>query len=136
MRQVRSTQCCCLVLKLGLTLVTSWAGAHQAPLSMDFSKQEYWSGLPFPSPGIFQTQGSNPNLLHWQVDSLPLSHQGSMVHSGYSVSADSFFHFPCISFCLFFVSHSPPISFKLPPPSSVQSFVLIFTECFLRGKNF
>ena len=102
MRQVRSTQCCCLVLKLGLTLVTSWAGAHQAPLSMDFSKQEYWSGLPFPSPGIFQTQGSNPNLLHWQVDSLPLSHQGSMVHSGYSVSADSFFSFSLYIFLLVF----------------------------------
>lgn len=36
MRQVPSTQCCCLVLKLGLTLVTSWAGAHQAPLSLAF----------------------------------------------------------------------------------------------------
>ena len=102
MRQVPSTQCCCLVLKLGLTLVTSWAGAHQAPLSMDFSKQEYWSGLPFPSPGIFQTQGSNLNLLHWQLDSLPLSHQGSIVHSGYSVSADSFFSFSLYIFLLVF----------------------------------
>ena len=46
-------------------------------LSMESSKQQYWSGLPFPSPGIFLTQGSNSNLLHWQVDSLLLSHQGS-----------------------------------------------------------
>ena len=30
---------------------TPWTGAHQAPLSMKFSRQEYWSGLPFPSPG-------------------------------------------------------------------------------------
>ena len=36
--------------------------AHQAPLSMEFSRQEYWSGLPFHSPGIFSTQGSNPYL--------------------------------------------------------------------------
>ena len=36
---------------------------------MEFSRQAYWSGLPFPSPGIFLTQGSNPHLLHWQVDS-------------------------------------------------------------------
>ena len=43
--------------------------------SMGFSRQEYWSGLPCPPPGIFLTQGSNPHLLHWQVDSLPLSHQ-------------------------------------------------------------
>ena len=40
-----------------------WTVVHQAPLSMGFSKQEYWSGLPFPSPGIFLAQGSNPGLL-------------------------------------------------------------------------
>ena len=33
-----------------LSHVTPWAAARQAPLSMDFSRQEYWSGLPFPSP--------------------------------------------------------------------------------------
>ena len=46
---------------------------------MEFSRQEYWSGLPFPSPEIFLTQGLNPrlHLLHWQADSLLLSHQGS-----------------------------------------------------------
>ena len=49
----------------------------QAPLSMGLSRQEYWSGLPFPTLGIFPTQRSNPHLLcllHWQVDSLPLYH--------------------------------------------------------------
>ena len=44
---------------------------------MGLPRQEYRSGLPFPSPGVFLTQGSNPYLLYWQVDSLPLSHQGS-----------------------------------------------------------
>ena len=34
-----------------LSHVIPWTSAHQAPLSMDFSRQEYWSGLPFPSPG-------------------------------------------------------------------------------------
>ena len=34
-----------------LTLCDSWTVAHQAPPSMGFSRQEYWSGLPFPSPG-------------------------------------------------------------------------------------
>ena len=51
-----------------------------APLSMGFSRQEYWSGLLFPSLGDILTQGSNLNLLYllyWQVDSLPLSHLGS-----------------------------------------------------------
>ena len=54
-----------------------WTVAHQAPLSMGFLRQEDWSGLPFLPHGIFLTQGLNPHLLHWQVDSLSLSHQGS-----------------------------------------------------------
>ena len=40
-----------LVTKSCLTLVIPWTVAHQAPLSMAFSRQGYWSGLPFPSPG-------------------------------------------------------------------------------------
>ena len=40
--------------------MTSWAVACQASLPMGFSRQEYWSGLPCPPPGIFPTQGSNP----------------------------------------------------------------------------
>ena len=44
--------------------VTPWTVAHQAPLSMGFSRQEYWSGLPCPPLGIFPTQGSNPGILH------------------------------------------------------------------------
>ena len=43
---------------------TPWTIAYQAPLSMGFSRQEYWSGLPFPSPGIFPTQGLNPGIPH------------------------------------------------------------------------
>ena len=42
--------------------VTLWTLALQAPLSMGFSGQEYWSGLPCPSPGVFLTQGLNPGL--------------------------------------------------------------------------
>ena len=48
--------------------VTPWTLVHLAPLSMGFSRKEYWGGLPFPSPGIFSTQGSNLHLLHWQMD--------------------------------------------------------------------
>ena len=57
--------------------VTLWFIAHQALLSMRFSRQGYWSGLPFPSPGIFPTQGSNPGLLHCRQILYCLSHQGS-----------------------------------------------------------
>ena len=57
-----------------------WTVAHQAPLSMGFSRQEHWSVLPFPSPGDLPDPGiehSDPCLLHWQEDSLWLSYQGS-----------------------------------------------------------
>ena len=43
--------------------------AHQAPLSMGFSKQEYWSGFPFPPPGDLPDPELNPRLLHWQAGS-------------------------------------------------------------------
>ena len=48
--------------------VTLWAVARQAPLSMELSRQEYWSGLPCPPPRDLPHQGSNPGLLcllHW-----------------------------------------------------------------------
>ena len=52
--------------------VTPWTVAHQAPLSMESSRQEYWSGLPFPSPGDLPNPGTEPGSLVLQVDSLPL----------------------------------------------------------------
>ena len=61
-----------------LTLWPPWTVAHQAPLSMGFSRQEYWSGMPcplpgdLPNPGIEPTPPASPTL---QADSLPLSHQ-------------------------------------------------------------
>ena len=59
------------------TLVTPWTVARQAPLSMEFSRQEYWRGWPFPSPGIFPAQGSNPGLPHCRLILYQLSHKGS-----------------------------------------------------------
>ena len=55
---------------------TPWTVAHQAPLSMKVSRQEYWSGLPFPSPGHHPDPGIKPRSSALQVDSLPLNHQG------------------------------------------------------------
>jgi len=51
-----------LVAKSYLILETPWTVTHQASLSMGFSRQKYWSGLPLPSPGIFLTSGSNSGL--------------------------------------------------------------------------
>ena len=62
--------------------MTPWTVARQAPLSVGFPRQEYWSGLPFPSPGDLPNPG-NPRLLHWQAGFfflfffLPLSHWGN-----------------------------------------------------------
>ena len=63
--------CCCLGVKSCQTL------AHQAPLSMECPRQEYGVGSHFLLQRIFPIQGSSLGLLHWQADSLPLSHQGS-----------------------------------------------------------
>ena len=56
-----------------------WIVACQVPLSVGFSRQEYWSGLPFPPPGDLPDPGIEPlsvNLLHWQAGSLGLALPG------------------------------------------------------------
>ena len=59
--------------------VTPQTVAHQAPLSMGFSRREYWSGLPFPSPKDLPDQGSNPGLLHCRQMLYHLSQQWDLV---------------------------------------------------------
>ena len=79
---------------------TPWTAAHQALLSIGFSRQKYWSGLPFPSPGNLPDQGSNPNLWHWQLGSLPLGHQGSPVVKWHFTSKSDTFAFSDNSYLL------------------------------------
>ena len=57
--------------------VTPWTVACQAPLSLGFSRQESWSGLPFPTPGDLPDPGIEPMSTAWQMGSLSLSHLGS-----------------------------------------------------------
>ena len=52
------------------TLATPWTVAYQAPPSMRFSRQEYWSGLPFPSPGDLPNPGTKPESPAFQADAL------------------------------------------------------------------
>ena len=66
-----------VVWSLSHIFATPWTVAHQAPLSMKFSRQEYQSGLPFPPPGDLPHPGINPSFPALQADSLPLSHQRS-----------------------------------------------------------
>ena len=63
---------------------TLWTVTHQDPLSMGISRQEYYSGLPFPFPGDLPNQGiepASPAVPASQMDSLPLSDQGSLTCS-------------------------------------------------------
>ena len=69
---------CMHVLSCIHLFVTLQTAAHQAALSGRFSRQEHWSGLPFPPPGDLPDPGIEPVSPALQVDSLPLSHQGSI----------------------------------------------------------
>ena len=59
--------------------VTPWTVAHKAPLSTEVSRQAHWSGLPFPTPGIFPNQRLNPGSPEFQADSLPSKPPGKLV---------------------------------------------------------
>ena len=60
-------------------IVTPWTIACEAPLSMEFSRQEYWSGLPFPSPGDLPDAGIEPGSPVLQADSWPSELPGSSI---------------------------------------------------------
>ena len=60
-----------LVSKFFLILAIPWTSAHQTPLSMGFSRQEYWNGLTFPSPGDLPDPGIGPGSPALWADSLP-----------------------------------------------------------------
>ena len=53
-------------------------GAHQVPPSMEFSRREYWSGLPFPSPGGLPDPGIKPESPTLQADALPSEPPGKL----------------------------------------------------------
>ena len=73
---------CCAVVS---SSATHWTVAHQAPMSMEFFRQKYWSGCQFLLQGIFLTQGSNPGLPHCRQMLYRLSHQGSLDTVNFSV---------------------------------------------------
>ena len=72
----RAYSSCVYVLGGIQFFVTSWTVAHQTPLPMEFSRQKYWSRLPFATPGDLPNLGIEPGSPALQADSLPLSHQG------------------------------------------------------------
>ena len=86
-----------LVAKSCPTLATPRTVAHQAPLFMGFSRQEYWSGLPFPSPGDLPDPGIESGSPALQTDSLPTELKGSLKEACMSSKT-------CFS-----ISHSGPV---------------------------
>ena len=68
-----------LVSKSCPTLAIPWTVACQAPLSIGFSRQEYWSGVPFPSPGDLPNPGIEPRSPALQVDDLPTELWGKQI---------------------------------------------------------
>ena len=66
---------------------TPWAVAHQAILSMEFSRSEFWSGLPFPSSGDLSDPGIEPKSPALQGDSLPSEPLNNLIEDRYSVNA-------------------------------------------------
>ena len=81
--------CVCLVVQSCPTLWTPWIVAHQAPLSLGFPRQEYWGGLPFPSPGDLPDPGIKLVSLvdsfidRWILHNEPLGKPISVTIKGY-----------------------------------------------------
>ena len=96
-----------------LDSATPWTVAHQAPLSMGFSKQEYWSGLPFPSPGDLFDLGIEPRSPALQADSLTTEQPGTLHRTP-----------GCVSLLLF--SHSV-VSSSATPSTAARQASLSFT---------
>ena len=85
--------------------MTPWAVAYQAPPSMGFSRQEYWSGVPFPSPGDLPDPGIEPRSPTFQADALTSEPPGK--HNSfyfYKVSSDVLIL--VLSILSFFLGHS------------------------------
>ena len=60
---------------------TPWTAAYRDPLSREFSRQEYWSGLPFPSPGDLPNPGMEPRSPALQADALPSEPPGKPIRT-------------------------------------------------------
>ena len=73
---------------------TPWTVAHQAPTSTGFSRQEYWSGLPFPSPRDLPNTGIKPRSPALGADSLPAEPQGKPKNTGVGSPIPSPVDFP------------------------------------------
>ena len=113
----------CWLLSHVRLLATPWTVARQAPLSMEFFRQEYWSGLPFPFPGDLPKPGVKPmSLLYCRWILYHLSHQGNQETGIIMLSLVIYFIHGIKNACV-----SIPISQFLSPipyPLGIHIFVL------------
>ena len=111
---------------------TLWTVACQAPLSMGFPRQEYWSGLSFPFPGDIPNPGIKPTSPAWQVDSLPPSHWGSPYVCNMCICVCThthvFIYFPAL---LWTISNRHKSSMISSPPAQIiaNSWLVLFDSC-------
>ena len=124
------------------TVVTPWTIVHEAPLSMGFSRQEYWSGLPFLSPGDIPNPGIkpvSPAFPALKVDSLPLSHMASETSSKeFFPASSSAWCLPAnfglkIHYCNLCLHHRIAISFLCPSISASLLFLYEHQSCRMKG---
>ena len=113
-----------------------------SPPGLGFPRQENWSGLPFPTPGIFLTQGSNPHLLHCKADSLPLCHLGSRKINRYYIlisversrrTSSREVHFHPLDFNHLWNEHSSAFGCGLWEWK--KSYLRNFTKCLFHGRH-
>ena len=86
---------------------TPWTAAYQAPLSMVFSRQEYWSGLPFPSPGDLPDPGIEPGSPAFQADALTSEPPGTPIPKKGNGKECSNYH------TIGFISHDSKVMLKI-----------------------
>ena len=130
-----STQSCsvlCVLNRVHL-FVTPWTVAYQAPLSMGFSRQQYWSGLPFPSPGDLPNPGIEPGSPALQTDALLSEPPGKHMPILSLLIPGKLKHFPKFPPCLCLLHMQ---SFTLMPQKyllkkSYQFTLLLKTNDFL-----
>ena len=106
---------------------TPWTVTYQAPPSMGFSRQEYWSGLPFPSPGHLPDPGIEPGSPTLQANALtseppgkpiPLDHPSAPALSTLSHASNLDWQFISHMIMYMFQCHSPKSSHPRPLPQS------------------
>ena len=91
----------CDLLSHGQLFVTPWTAAHQASLSLRFSRQRYWSGLPFPSPGALPNPGIKPRSPALQAESSSSIKYLYYSEAGCQIGCFSDFHYKYRNYFLY-----------------------------------